>query len=187
MRIRRYLDFTNRPRWAKVLDGILSQNIQEKYHVRDKKSAINTFLQTWKPSMKGEGVTTPPRMIKMIKTAKKYGVTFDPTYMDQETRRQLPIWYHLGTAGGRRNENEQWAICQRQNHGIGSVGEMERYVNEPMPTSHKRRRNCACVRCKAHRDNGCENPIACKARGKKRLDDLPPRWNPSTKVEPLHH
>ena len=51
MKLKSYLSLDeHRPRWAKVADILISQNIPTSQNVQDDESKVNTFLQTWSPA-----------------------------------------------------------------------------------------------------------------------------------------
>ena len=51
MKLKSYLRLDeHRPRWAKVADILISQNIPTSQNVQDDESKVNTFLQTWSPA-----------------------------------------------------------------------------------------------------------------------------------------
>lgn len=140
----------NRPRWAKVADVLIQNNVPEMYNAINNESKTNMFLQKWKASTK-EGRTKLPQSLRnMLKIAKKYEVAFEPIALDQNLKQELPIWHHIGTTSVERNtpNNDTWSICQRINHGILTIGEIFDFVYDERPQRHSEQRNCACNTCK---------------------------------------
>lgn len=86
----------NRPTWAFVADALISQHIPSNYRAPDPSTHINTFLQTWKPSLRPPHTKLPHDLMQMLKVAKKYNVHFDSLLLDPTLKRDLPIWFHFG-------------------------------------------------------------------------------------------
>ena len=168
----------NRPRWARIADILIKDNIPISQNVRDGATAQNTFLQTWTVKT-GARSTLPESLSKMLRTARKYSVDLNPPLPSMSLRKQMPVWFHKGQnpeMNPRNNGN--WADCQRLMHNISTVGEMEEYVNETQTLRHSMRKNCACDPCRTARRKGCPNPAKCRQAAKKILDSLHPKWRP---------
>ncbi|KAF5378486.1 hypothetical protein D9615_007135 [Tricholomella constricta] len=179
----------DRPRWAKVADELMSRNISTRRRVRDEASIINPYLQDLKIKTRTSNTSLPESLIKMIRTADKYNASFAPIALSVDLKRNMPMWYHIGVRDDKTlTNNDEWARCQRNNHHITTVGEMETYVDErPAPGErvHKERINCACTCCRKSRLTGCTNPDKCKKAGRKSLNALSNKWNPKVNQEPL--
>jgi hypothetical protein len=179
MKLKSYLRFDeHRPRWAKVADALINQNVSKHWNVQDGESKVNTFLQNWAPATR-KGSKLPNSIREMIKTAKKYHVSLNPPLPCPTLRNNMPIWFHNGQDQEKHPQNNgRWAKCQRDNHSFLTVKEMNTYVNETQGFRHSARVNCSCPPCRAARNKGCENPIKCRKAAQKLLDTLHPKWKP---------
>ncbi|KAF5382437.1 hypothetical protein D9615_002719 [Tricholomella constricta] len=182
-KLKSYLRLDNdRPRWAKVADELMNRNISTRRRVRDETSIVNPYLQNYKIKTRSTNTSLPESLIKMIRTADKYNASFAPIALSTDLKNSMPMWYHIGVSDDKTlTNNDEWARCQRSNHHITTVGEMEAYVDEhPAPGErvHKERINCACACCRKSRLNGCLNPDKCKKAGRKSLNTLSNKWNP---------
>jgi len=179
MKLKSYLRLDeSRPRWAKVADVLMADNIPKAQNVQDEVAMQNTFLQTWTVKT-GARSQLPKSLSRMLRAAKKYNVDLNPPLPSMSLRQQMPVWFHKGQNPELipRN-NGPWADCQRQVHNIRTVGEMEMYVRETLSQRHNMRINCACNPCKAARNRGCPNPAKCRQAAKKLLESLHPKWKP---------
>lgn len=142
---------------------------------------MNSFLQTIKIDTREKEEGLPPHLQRMLKTAKKYEVTFHPQILENNLKDEMPIWFHLGLAGVKNIIiNSKVAICQREVHKILTMGDM-RYLAELADTRknprHKTRKNCACKKFKWAREKGCKNPHKCSLAAQNFLSKLGQRWN----------
>jgi len=179
MKIKSYLNFgPERPRWAKVADILIAENMPkgQQGRVRDDASRCNTFLQNWTTKKKGNS-NLPESLRRMLNVAEKYNVSIDPPVISQNIKREMPVWHHNGFKKDCIiQNNNQWAKCQREVHEIRTVGEMEKYVQRiPRHSGNKR---CPCDKCKAARAKGCEHPGKCHKAAQKMLDSLERKWDP---------
>ena len=180
MKLKSYLRLDeHRPRWAKVADALINHNISKSQNIWDDNSTMNTFLQTWAPAIR-KGSKLPGCIKEMIKTAKKYHVDLNPPLPCTTLHRNMPIWFHKGQDQEKHPQNNgKWAKCQRNNHEILTVHELDTYVNETQDLRHFPRSNCSCLPCKAAQNKGCEHPIKCRKAAQKLLDALHPKWKPT--------
>jgi len=133
---------------------------------------ISPFLQNWKPKMRGNG-HLPSSITDMLKVSQKHKVDVDCSTLSKETLSEMPMWDHKGTKKGLRSrENKKWAKCQRNNHGIITVHQMQNYIARFMPPNHRQHRNCAYNSCKGIKATGCVNPTACQEEARKTMDSL---------------
>jgi len=78
MKIKSYLSFDElRPKWAKVADILIANSINTGCHVRDELSKSNLFLQSWKVNTT-KNTALPERLRRMLQTADKFHVAFNP-------------------------------------------------------------------------------------------------------------
>ena len=183
MKLKSYLKFgAERPRWAKVADSLINQNIPSTQKINDDESKCNAFLQTW-TVMIGAKSKLPQSLRKMLKTAKRYGVGIDPPLPSLPLRNQMPIWFHKGQDAEKYPQNNgKWAKCQRNRHKIKTVGEIKTYVTEIQGHRHFLRKNCACRPCRTAREKGCKNPAKCRQSAQALLETLHPKWRPENPV-----
>ena len=78
MKLKSYLEMgPRRPKWAKVADALMGQNIPNAQNIRDEESKRNTFLQTWTVKI-GAKSELPQSLRKMLQVAKLYNVDINP-------------------------------------------------------------------------------------------------------------
>ena len=179
MKLKSYLAIgSERPKWANVADILIAKNITAGCRVTDELSISNVFLQSWRVNKTKAKSTLPERLHKMLRTADKFHVTFNPTVLDVGLKRELPIWHHLGLDDKQVRNNGQREVCLRHNHGIISVGDLESFVARVMPGDHRSTKKCKCERCTMDHLSECALPYSCKLAALKLIDKLPPKWDP---------
>lgn len=151
MCLKSFLDLgPHRPRWAKLADRLISDNIPTDQNVLKAGKQANIFTQSW--SMKLQGKSTLPESIKtMLQTAEKYNVVLEPLLPNITLQREMPIWHHKGInneAKSIRMLTNQWAVCHRKIHKIKTVGKMVDYATTDLGTRHHAQHNCACPQCR---------------------------------------
>lgn len=110
----------------------------------------------------------------------KHYVDLDPPLPYPTLCDSMPIWFHKGQDQEKWPQNNgKWAKCQRHNHKILIVGEINTYMNETQGLWHSSRINCSCTPCRAAQSQGCENPIKCWKATQKLLKTLYPKWEPT--------
>ncbi|KAH6885476.1 hypothetical protein BKA70DRAFT_1026386, partial [Coprinopsis sp. MPI-PUGE-AT-0042] len=115
-RLQRYLSDPP-PRWKYVADDLIKLDIPEYQNVRDKRAAINTFLQTWTPRKQAGRSHLPESLRDMIAAGREYNVRFMPPTPTYELKGQMPAWFHISKGRGRKtNENGNRQDCIRGNH-----------------------------------------------------------------------
>ena len=121
MEIKTYLDLLpKRPTWAKLMDIIIDAAAPK--HTNPK-ARINTFLQTWRPSIKGEQVKILNNdIIRMIKVAQKYQLTFVTVRLAPHLKTQLPAWYHPNAVY--RPMSNPTMKCLIQDHNVSTIVDM---------------------------------------------------------------
>ncbi|KAI5822615.1 hypothetical protein K523DRAFT_221908, partial [Schizophyllum commune Tattone D] len=126
----------------------------------------------------------------MFEIGKKYGLRITAPQPSVELKEQLPIWYPIGQAPGKRRlYTSRECQCLRTKHNISTAGDaraLTRILDNPR---HKPRRNCSCNDCWLVRhETHCENPHKCADEAEKLLDNLDPKWDPRAShhaVQPL--
>ncbi|KAH9839738.1 uncharacterized protein C8Q71DRAFT_695073, partial [Rhodofomes roseus] len=127
----------------------------------------------------------------MLTTAKRYNVSFAAVKLDNQMKKSLPIWYHLGaTKKLRRLNNTNVSNCLRDKHGITYVADLLaptrracyiealRVSNDFLPTS------CICTDCERDKAHGCKHPLRCCRGAAELLAQVRPKWNPTTDTTP---
>ena len=111
-----------RPKWAYILDMILSRNIAKK-PIIDNESRMSWLIQSWHES-EAKAVKLSGNVKRMLRVARKYNVTPIAPKYDVEAKRSQPLWHNIMM----RNANYQWnkksARCLRQNHNIKTIGDL---------------------------------------------------------------
>jgi hypothetical protein len=185
MKLKSYLRLNeSHPRWARVADALIMDNIPKAQNVQDAEAKQNTFLQTWTVKI-GARSQLPQGLSMMLRIAKKYNVDLNRPLPSMALRKQMPVWFHKGQNPEMNPRNNgKWADCQRLTHNIRTVGEMEEYVTETQALRHSLRVNCACNPCKTARSKGCLNPAKCRQAAEKILDSLHLKWIPLAQEDP---
>ncbi|KAH9913115.1 uncharacterized protein B0H18DRAFT_888831, partial [Fomitopsis serialis] len=177
--ITKYLDLSEtRPKWAYVLDAILSHHTTKDAGAIRPEAQINSFLQSWKPATSGRsGLSTQIKSV--LKTAKKHDVSFAAIRLHSDLKKQLPVWYHLGaTSALRRLNNTGLSDCLRLTHGVVRLTDVIRLLDHRRAPNDPEGEPCMCDDCMNARMNGCRDPDACRAAGRKLLDQIRPKWHP---------
>lgn len=179
--LREYLNLTpTRPTWAYVADALFGRAVAASARSVEDDAKENTFLQSWKVSLRSTGL--PEDLKRMIRAATKYGVRVDSPNPAAKLKRAMPVWYHLGKAGGRSTANCKAARCLRANHGVSTVLDASRVAGRLPRTGgqagqHRTTQKCGCVPCDEDRRlRGCDNPHRCAVAAAKLLENLMPVW-----------
>ncbi|KAJ7484766.1 hypothetical protein B0H11DRAFT_1722699 [Mycena galericulata] len=178
--LQRYLSFgPSRPTWAPITDRIFTKNIPTQ-PVVPPETRKNPFLQTWTPLSR----SIPEPCNTLLKTAKEFNVKFDCLDIDEELKKQLPIWFHIGADCKLSKLNISSASkCLRDVHGVNSVGDLMNYINRIDPNrAHYQRSNCGCSVCKSDRNRGCSKPFTCQSEAAQLLNCVEPKWDPRRKL-----
>ncbi|KAJ7831992.1 hypothetical protein B0H13DRAFT_2430136 [Mycena leptocephala] len=112
----------------------------------------------------------------------KSHLKFDALALQEEVKKELPVFLHLGGQGTLNwHNNSDCAYCLRSNHKIRLTGDVlnliQRYYRH-----HSRRRNCACNPCKADRLAGCAVPFKCLEEAVTILNCIHEKWDPRRPV-----
>lgn len=179
MRIKTYLRLTtDRPRWTFLMDRMIGNYANHHPHRVHPTSIHNIFLQGWSIKTRGKNAA-PKSLVRLLRTATKYGVSLSPDDLEEDTKGSLPVWHHIGAKERlRAGNNTVWADCQRKNHRIMSTRDMLNYTSTPWPTDHETTNSCTCNECTIARQMGCLNPHKCREAGVKLLASLKAEWVP---------
>jgi Reverse transcriptase (RNA-dependent DNA polymerase) len=93
MWLKSYLNLSDsRPTWALATDVLINNTAPT---LIPEKAIANPFLQSWYPPLKGKKTELLDKdTLNLLKTAKKYNVTFAPINLSQNLKKQLPAWFH---------------------------------------------------------------------------------------------
>ncbi|PPQ77059.1 hypothetical protein CVT24_009763 [Panaeolus cyanescens] len=181
MRMKTYLKPTQeRPTWTKIVDEIISESVPKSSKFKDKLARYNYLLQTWSPA-KREGARMPESILRMIKTAQKYNLQFDPRLLSNEAKLDLPIWYHLGRDSMVRvpTEGRTATECLRKKHHITTVRDMLQLAETTHTENHIENDECECDTClETENEFDCKTPHTCVKLARRWIDSLLPKWNP---------
>jgi len=116
-----FLDLSaQRPAWAFIADTLI--NNLKPDGIRSPKD-INLFLQTWNPPTQGPRTRgLPPELVLMLKTAKKFNISFAPMKMSKNLKSQLPAWFHLGTPP--RTYHKSKNKCLQETHLANTIKDL---------------------------------------------------------------
>ncbi|KAF5313488.1 hypothetical protein D9611_008631 [Ephemerocybe angulata] len=188
MRLKRYLDFERRPRWALIADYLLSRNVPKMYGDINPDDLVNMFTQTWKAAKQTNRSVAPQPIREMIKTASKYGARLWTNHPSESLKRAMPIWFHVASKRSQAasNASNHWTRCQRDVHKIETMGQMFDYSNEEETHTLTTDENdpeypddCICERCNADRAKGCLHPSKCREKASEFLRTINKTWIPT--------
>ncbi|OJT14670.1 Transposon TX1 uncharacterized 149 kDa protein [Trametes pubescens] len=169
---------TVRPMWACVADDLLAHNVPSGAFPREPSLRINTFLQHWKPKLKG----LIPELRALLNVAKKYGLRQEGLAFAKHILREMPIWDHAqmdGRTARRLSAKSAVVHCLKHKHGVKTVGDCEKMAAHLQITGHQPTQRCTCRNCEDQVVSArCANPHRCFIRAKQLLDALPPKWDP---------
>jgi len=184
MWLKTYLDLSpKRPTWAYITDALISNNISRASGQVATLAQVNTYLQSWKPSLHTSS-NLPKDIIQMLKTGQNSGISFEALKLSDALKEQLPAWYHLGTNQQMTSLNNHKASkCLREKHLIKTVGDLVQTTKRGKDTTsthtHRNRINCACQYCRHDRQiYACLAPNKCYITAKALLSQLNEKWNP---------
>ena len=183
---KRYLDLSpQRPQWAWAADALVSMAASADAGAISRPAQINTFLQSWKPSL-GTKSKLPHYLRRMLTVAKKHHVSFAAIKLSRKAKLDLPIWYHLGAVKKLRTMNNSVrGKCLRKTHKVRTVAELL-----PLRAQHathgavhsnasgQQNNQCPCATCDAGRTQGCTAPAKCYAYAAQLLAQIQPKWHP---------
>ena len=167
-----------RPTWARITDILIDAAAPKE---TNQKARINTFLQTWKPHMRGaRAVIGNEDIIRMLKVGRKYQLTFQTIRLAPHLIKQLPAWHHPGTEHTRTKS--QTAKCLIEVHEALTIADLIRISSRiripPLPRPHTPSAWCNCPECVRDRIKKCKNPHECATEAQKKIDALYPKYNP---------
>lgn len=165
MRLKQYLSFDHRPRWAYVADAIMARNITAASGEIDHLAKLNTFLQQWNVAR----TKLPKRLNELLAIAKETNVSFQALKPSRELLNKLPAWYHLGAKRFlKAAPNSKAGRCLRENHKVCTMSDLYRVVERqrqqtgvPIEARHRNSKRCKCAACKEDRANNCRHPYQC--------------------------
>ena len=180
--LKTYLDlFPKWPIWAKLTDIII--NAAAPRHTNPQ-VWINTFFQTWNPSIRGEHVKILNKDIRrIIKITQKYKLTINTMRLSPHLKTLLPAWYHLEAE--QRPMGNPTTKCLIQNHNIKTIVDtlkVSARLRNPMhPHPHEQNQWCLYSDCILdHLRISCRNPYKCATEALERLQTI------FLKLNPLH-
>ena len=184
--VKRYLDLSpKRPQWAWAADTLMSMAASADAGAISRPAQINTFLQSWKPSL-GAKSKLPYYLRRMLTVAKKHHVCFAAIKLSHKAKIGLPIWYHLGALKKlRAMNNSVRGKCLRTAHHVSTVAELlplRSLHNAHNEARHdddgSRNEQCACEQCENGKSQGCKAPQKCYAYAAQLLAQIRPKWHP---------
>ncbi|KAI0037866.1 hypothetical protein FA95DRAFT_1668582, partial [Auriscalpium vulgare] len=121
----------------------------------------------------------------MLAAAKTHHVNFSALKLAPDLKKQLPAWFHIGTAKARPIADK--AKCLMNNHGIKRTKDLmkvtRRLTERVNGRNHYARSNCACNDCRTDKANACKNPHRCALEAQAMLGQMDEKTNP-TRPEP---
>jgi hypothetical protein len=154
MWLKKYLAPKNEGReWAFVVDQLLIKNVQRHPKV-EAKNITSWISQSWNEHDAVD--TTLPKFVKnMLKTGRRYNVSYDALQVALETKIKFPIMNHIAITN-LHLFNKKAAKCLKNFHKINTVKDLQNFIE----TDGDRRckRNTACIKAA----KGLLNTIAIK-------------------------
>jgi hypothetical protein len=148
MWLKALLNFTkNRQPWAIITDLIIDV-VAPTNTLKDVWK--NPFLQSWNAPLKGPRVALlNSDIIRMLKTAKKYGTNLAAIRISPHLKKQLPAFYHLLAA--HRTTNNRQSKCLLDKHNVNMVADLlqtsARLDQAQQENTHRNSPFCKCAPC----------------------------------------
>lgn len=171
--------------WAWVTDTLLSLRATADTGAIACKAQINSFLQSWSPSVSHQS-RLPHHLKQMLHTAKKHRVSFTVVKLSKRAHHTLPIWYHLGAVRKLCTmNNSPLGKCLRETHNVHLVTDLLPLRARPCLPAGPASSNSAhphvkykCPLCAADTGNGCRHPQVCCRFAGSLLAQMQPCWSP---------
>ncbi|KIK36515.1 hypothetical protein CY34DRAFT_94247, partial [Suillus luteus UH-Slu-Lm8-n1] len=119
----------------------------------------------------------------LLKTAKKFNISFAPIKLSKELKKNLLAWCHIGTSKNTYHKSKDKCLTDR--HESESVKHLlkirKRLTRISENNQHFPRSSCPCTACNKDRNKGCKNPHACAQHANEILFKIAPKFNTKTK------
>jgi hypothetical protein len=167
-----------RPTWTKIIDVIIDAAAPKN---TNQKAQTNAFMQTWTPRMKGnQTIIRNEDILRMLKTGKKYNLTFSAIRLSPQLKENLPAWYHPGTET--HHTNARTTKCLIDVHEALAIADLikisSRLRTPPHLRPHLPSAWCNCPDCVRDRINRCKDPHKCASEAQNKINALFPKYNP---------
>ena len=175
IRLKTYLNLSNRPKWAFLVDAIINT-----LHPNTPPKPPAFPLTTWAPPTRGPRASLLPHCaLALIRTAKESKLAFAPLKLSKKLKDHLPTWFHLGAPP--RAYNKLKDKCLKTIHKVGKVKNLKSLSNRLRRpnTAHQNDESCLCEDCNRDRRKGCQNPHKCATAAKNLLLGLSQKLNPT--------
>ena len=190
--LKTYLNFgSDRPTWTFFADAIICTDIPEYHQIdKDPESRIMPIAQSWETRTRNSSL--PEDLKTMLKLAKEYNVRIDALNPTDNTKLDLPIWYHIHSApAARKLYKTKPAKCLRSKHKVKLVRDTLLLL-EQIPIDHVDKTNCTCMFCRQARQSiMCHHPHACLKSATLLIKLIHRKWNPANtrteRTEPTQH
>ncbi|KAI0336957.1 hypothetical protein BDW22DRAFT_1297874, partial [Trametopsis cervina] len=173
----------NRPPWAFVADALLARHALKSGPQFESSMKMQLFLQTWNVNASSRS-TLPTALKNLLNLAKEYRVSFNAIKLDNNLKRRLPVWLHLGANNSQpRAHNSRAAKCLRNNHYVRTIDQLMTLLEYKQLTfdpqkQHYPKRHC-CNSCKTIRTiHKCTFPANCFEEAQRILAQFGNKWNP---------
>ncbi|KAF5332006.1 hypothetical protein D9611_008889 [Ephemerocybe angulata] len=175
-------------RWTGVAKDLMFHDIPKSRNILDRDLAPNILLQTWDVMKQNARTSLPLSTWKMVDTARKHNLSFNPPRVSSQIKRDLPAWYHPGRINDSLTPDDGvYAKCLRDCHRILTVGDLVGFINEfheyDPPEDRRRLRNaptCECTQCDYVQAIGCLDAVKCHIKAQEYLDSYKTKWRPGT-------
>lgn len=150
-----------RPKWAYIADDIFRRAFEKRRAISDDDPRTNPFIQKWPPAKAIRLLTKSTKAI--LETAKKLRLNIEADEIDEEVKKELPIWFHRGTKKDQRQETySEKSRHLRLDHKIYNVGQTIELARTEINPNHQENAECECPTCMTlEQSYNCKNPDAC--------------------------
>ncbi|PPQ78110.1 hypothetical protein CVT24_006387 [Panaeolus cyanescens] len=140
MWIKRWQRSEGRPPWAEMMEDILFRNAKGSA-VMHKRNQGHWILQDWDIKKIGNK-NIPVMMESLIRTARKYNISFQPLRMTERMRRDLPLFHSISIKGMKHQLGKKPAGCLSRGHRIRTLGALVDSLEGPQPRNVCRKKEC---------------------------------------------
>jgi ribonuclease HI len=147
--------------------------------------STNPFLTAWDPPLRGPRANTLPNEIKsLLKTAKKFNVSFAPIKISKQIKKQLPTWHHIGAPTTAFHKTKDKCLQNtHKSHTIKNMIKISKHTTNIQNNSqrHLPHKDCTCPPCQKDQQVGCSNPHKCATTAREILSKITPKYDTGTK------
>jgi ribonuclease HI/exonuclease III len=173
-----FLDQTNKRIWTYILEDNMRNAWDETLHAQEDDPRINPLIQNWPRAKSKRKLTNMSK--KILETAKKANLRIEVDLVDEQLKKQMPIWYHPALKKGEKNENNsRLSKHLRKKHEIITVGDAVDLARLKDHDDRKRVGTCPCDTCSDLETHaGCNSLEDCIRHANRLIEKISPKWKP---------